>query len=243
MGAREQSKTWHSDHQIEVAAAPQDVWRAVHDVTLAELRLTRLLLTARGLPGRLVGQPQHLAGAEQARTLLDAFVAGGFAILDEAPPKYLLGGGIGQPWRPFGGHSIQLNHLDWTAFDRFDEPGFVKVTLAFELRPAGESTQLATRTTVTATDARAARSFAPYWFVIKAGSDRIRRELLHAITTRSTSYRSKTPGHSDRATGPCLVATITADPGTCNQRTEPPLGGPLLPQPRRTIAAAFDPRR
>ena len=101
------------------------------------------------------------------RTFLEAFATVGFAVLDERPPEYLLGGGIGQPWRLAGGRTVPLTHLDRAAFDRFDEPRFVKVTLEFEPHPAARHTRLRTRTTVTATEERAAGSFAPYWFVIR----------------------------------------------------------------------------
>jgi hypothetical protein len=205
METRKRPEAWRTEHRIGIAAAQQDVWQAVQAVTLGELRLTRLLLIARGLPARFIGRLSGLAAAGLDRSFVDALVREGFEILDEAPPDYVLGGGIGQPWRFVGGRSVHLNRSDRAAFDCFVEPGFVKMTLEFDLVSRGSGTRLSTRTTVTPTDVRAARSFARYWLVVRVGSDLVRRDLLRAIAARAESQTPKSSGeataaHTDRTT-------------------------------------------
>ena len=46
-------------HATQIAAAPEVVWRALHTVSGGDLRLTRLLMSIRAVPGRLrpAGRP------------------------------------------------------------------------------------------------------------------------------------------------------------------------------------------
>jgi hypothetical protein len=47
---------------------------------------------------------------------------------------------------------------------------------------------LSTETRILATDPRTRRSFAAYWFLIRAGSGAIRREVLRVVAGRAESH-------------------------------------------------------
>jgi hypothetical protein len=164
-------------HTVVVDAAPELVWAALHDVTGSDLPLTRLLTAVRGLGARGAGRP-----------VLDRFVAGGFAVVLDEPPRALAIAAAGQPWKLRGGERIALpvGHAEVSEFAR---PGFVLMAMSFGLEPlggrGGGRTRLSTETRIQPTDAAAARTFRPYWLVIRAGSGVIRHELLRAIKRRA----------------------------------------------------------
>jgi hypothetical protein len=163
-------------HTTDVDAAPEIVWAALHDVTGAELPVTRMLTMIRGLGTR---------GA--ARPVIAAFTARGFTVVLDEPPRALVAAGAGQPWRLRGGETAGL--ADAEAVAAFTRPGFVLMALSFALEPlggrGGGRTRLTTETRVQPTDAGAARAFRPYWWAIRAGSGLIRRDLLRAVRRRA----------------------------------------------------------
>jgi hypothetical protein len=159
-------------HATVPRATPEAVWAALHATTVRELPLTRALTLVRGLPPS--------AGATPILTTLRRR----FAPLVEAPPRLLVAGGAGQPWRPRGGEMVRP--ADGAALAAFDRPGFVVMVVSFEVEPLGDGrTRLVTETRVQPTDAGAARAFRPYWYVIRAGSGLIRRDLLRAVRRRA----------------------------------------------------------
>jgi hypothetical protein len=108
---------------------------------------------------RVLTTLRGLSSRGAKRPLIDRFVAGGFGVvLDEAPRALA-------------------------------RPGFVLMATSFALEPlgghGGGRTRLTTETRVQPTDAGAARTFRPYWWVIRAGSGLIRHELLRAVRRRA----------------------------------------------------------
>jgi hypothetical protein len=119
-------------------------------------------------------------GADLGRRVLDRFLRTGFGVLREEPPGLLVLGTMGQPWRLRG---AELRAPAGPAeFAAFDEPGFVRVAMSFEL---SGRTRLATETRVSPTDARAAKAFGRYWAFVRPGSDLIRLDVLRAIRRRA----------------------------------------------------------
>jgi hypothetical protein len=169
-------------HTITVDAGPEEVWGALQAVKGSDLPVTRLLTAVRGLGAR---------GAE--RPVLERFVAGGFGVALDEPPRALAIAAAGQPWKWRGGERITLPDGDAEVSD-FARPGFVLMAMSFALEPlgghGGGRTRLTTETRVQPTDAGAARAFRPYWLVIRAGSGVIRHELLRAVRRRA----EKAPG-------------------------------------------------
>jgi len=67
----------------------------------------------------------------------------------------------------------------------FARSGFVLIATSFEIEALGDITRLSTETRVQPTDAAAAHAFRPYWWLIRAGSGLIRRDVLRAVRRRA----------------------------------------------------------
>jgi hypothetical protein len=59
--------------------------------------------------------------------------------------------------------------------------------MEFRLESIPVGTLLSTETRILATDPRTGRSFAAYWFLIRASSGAIRREVLRVVARRAES--------------------------------------------------------
>jgi len=170
-------------HSAMIAASPDQVWAALAQVTMGELRLFRLLMGVRVLPGRLVRSPR--ARFEADEPLLGWAVRFGFSILGQDARRELVVGAIGQPWRLAGGRGMAV--VDGNGFAAFDQAGYAKMAANFRLDPiaGGSAIQLTTETRVVCTDPTSARRFARYWRLIRPASGAIRRSWLTAIKRRA----------------------------------------------------------
>src|SRR5260370_22840309 len=83
--------------------------------------------------------------------------------------------GLSQAWRLLGG--LAPPRLDGAALRAWWAPGWIKVEMEFRLEPAAAGTLLSTETRILATDPSSRRFFAAYWFLIRASSAAIRREV------------------------------------------------------------------
>lgn len=169
-------------HARVVAAAPELVYRALHDVTLGEMPLVRPLFALRSLPARFVrrGGLPRTSDAPILAQMIDF----GFAILAEQPPRELVAGEISKPWTLKGARPLP-SIRDAAGFAAFDRAGFVKVAMNFGVVEHDDGTLLTTETRILATDPRSRRNFGRYWFVIRLGSGAIRRSWLRAIARRA----------------------------------------------------------
>jgi hypothetical protein len=170
-------------HSTQIAAAPEVVWEALQAVSAGDLRLTRVLTSIRALPARLTSGGKRGGGLPADRTFIEAFIERGYRELLSDPPRALVAGSAGQPWRLRGGATLDV--VDLGGFRAFARPGFVLIATSFELEAVGEGTLLSTETRVQPTDAAAGGSFRPYWWAIRAGSGLIRRDVLHAVRRRA----------------------------------------------------------
>jgi hypothetical protein len=159
----------HEVHAADVAAPPERTWAAVQQVSLADMPVTRLLMSIRSL-----GRAWRVD-----RPFIDA--ADFLTPLGEAPGDRVLGL-IGRPWqlRP-----DPVWFRDAGEFLAFDRPGYVRVATDFRVVPAAGGSRLTTETRIQATDPGARRRFGRYWRVIGWGSALIRRELLLAVRRRA----------------------------------------------------------
>jgi hypothetical protein len=159
-------------HSTVVAAPPGAVLEAIRELTPREVPLMVVLMTLRTGPRahRLSGRRSILAGFERA----------GFVALRDGPDG-LAYGVVGRFWRPSGG----LRRIDPSEFAGFDEPGYAKGVVGFEVERRGNRTLLITETRVLATDERARRSFRRYWRLVHPGSAAIRIAWLRAIRRRA----------------------------------------------------------
>ena len=83
---------------------------------------------------------------------------------------------------------MTLPHLDAGALRAWSQPGWIKVAMEFRLESTPAGTVLSTETRILATDPRTRRSFAAYWFLIRASSGAIRREVLRVVAGRAESH-------------------------------------------------------
>jgi hypothetical protein len=162
-------------HVIDVHAEPQEIFRAVRDVTPAEMRLFVVLMGLRSLPARLAGTVHD---RPLSRPLLQSATRLGFLELDEQPGSEVVFGVAGRFWRPVGNVCTDVTV---TSFKAFRRPGHAKAAINFRL----DGEQLSTETRIFASDASARRWFGAYWLFVHPGSALIRREWLRAIRRRA----------------------------------------------------------
>ncbi len=157
-------------HCRAVSAPPALVWD----------ELCRVTMSALPLGARLAGRKhQPLAG----RTFLDVTP---IPVLFSERPQVVISAGLSQAWRLLGG--LTPPRLDAAALRAWSDPGWIKVAMEFRLEPAPAGTRLSTETRILATDPRSRRSFAVYWFLIRASSAAIRREVLRVVAGHAESH-------------------------------------------------------
>jgi hypothetical protein len=167
---------FHERHERHVAAPPDAVWDALHELRTGELAITRALMGVRILPARLAGRPSRTASAR----LLDG---GPVHVLASDRGRAVVGGAVMQPWRLRGGD--RAPSLDAAGLRAFDRAGWVKTGVDFVLHPEAGGTRVTTETRITATDDRTRAKFALYWLVVRPGSGLIRRDLLRGVARRA----------------------------------------------------------
>ena len=161
-----------------IAAAPEAVWTALHEVRLSGLPVTVALGAAGFLPHVLSGRG---VGQLRDRPFLEALPIPLLAA--DAPSSVVFGGAL-KPWRLTGGE--QGPPLDAAQFRRFTQRGWVKAAMDFRLTPARGGTELSSETRVMATDAVSRQRFDRYWRFVRPGSSAIRWEVLTAVELRAT---------------------------------------------------------
>ena len=177
-------------HATVVRATPEEAFRAIKELTPAEIPLARVLLGLRTLPARLVRRGRLQRGRfDVTRPFLERLLGAGFVLLGEEPGRELVVGTIGRFWELTGGAAPPIP--DAWAFAAFDQPGYAKAALNFTVteRPRG-GVIVRTETRIAVPDPGARRAFARYWRVIYPGSALIRRVWLRAIKRRAERGRA-----------------------------------------------------
>jgi hypothetical protein len=167
-------------HARLVGAPPPVVWDELFQITLSALPVGRVLMGVRYLPARLAGRKRATLSG---RTFLDVTP---IPVLFADQPHVVISAGLSQAWRLLGGSTPPT--MDAAALRGWSRPGWIKVGMEFRLEATPGGTLLSTETRVLATDPRTQRLFAPYWFVIRAGSAMIRHEVLRAVARRAESH-------------------------------------------------------
>jgi hypothetical protein len=162
-------------HARMVLAPPDSVWRALRDVPMRDLPVTRGLMRVRLAGKRSKGGPD--------RKVLDALPPGELACRE--PHELLLGLVAPTSLRVDVRSVAALRPVDVDDLTRPLPDGWVRIGMDFRLTPAGRATRLDTETRVCATGPKAKRRFAAYCLVIRPGSGLIRRELLRAVARRA----------------------------------------------------------
>jgi len=168
-------------HQIDIAAAPAQVYMAARVLDLSDSILIRSLFALRGLPALFSSRPKRGHGLGLN---LQGLLRSGFVLLGEMPQQEIVLGLAGKFWTTSG----CLQRLNAAEFQTFSAPGFAKAAWNFSLEPqANGATRLRTETRVLCLDAASRRRFRFYWFFIRPFSGLIRREALRAIKQKIES--------------------------------------------------------
>jgi hypothetical protein len=179
-------------HARAVQAPAEHVWHAFTSLPVADLRVTRLLLTAHEGAGRFAGRAPRPTEA----TFLDASPV---PLVVEEPCRYALAAGIGRPWMVGESPPPRMRVED---IRDFAFPGWVKVATDFSFDEVGGRTIVGTETRVVATDPESRRRMAAYWTGIRVFSGLIRREVLRAIDIRSSTRVGRRPAGHGTAIAP-----------------------------------------
>jgi len=166
-------------HSTHVAALPDQVYRAIRDVTPREILFFQTLTRIRRL-GR--SGPESMLNAPDDKPIFDVATRSGVIVLaDDRPREIVIGTVLLAPagWK-------RSPTMTPDEFKSLTSPGYAVAALNFLIAPDGSGgTRLSTETRVFAADTRSRRVFARYWRLIYPGSALIRRAWLRAIRKRA----------------------------------------------------------
>jgi len=166
-------------HQIDIDAAPAEVYAAVRNFDLQDSTLIRRLFRWRGLPAALFSRQQSSRGLGLT---LAGLLKNGFILLGETPQQEFVLGLVGKFWTGSG----CIQHLNAVGFLNFTAPGYAKAAWNFSLAPQSNGiTKLFTETRVLCLDQPSRRRFRFYWLFIRPFSGLIRMQALRAIKQRT----------------------------------------------------------
>lgn len=172
---------------VRIHATPQAIFRAVDEVTLADMPLARALGTLRYLPYRFRGRaPEQTEGTRSF--IHDMLPESGNIILARQPDRELVIGAIGKFHQLADQQPVRLS--DAADFAAFDDPAYQKLAMAIRIggdENAGYTLTLEHRTHALGPAAR--RGFRRYWLVIKPGGNFVSWLLLRAIRRRAEQGR------------------------------------------------------
>lgn len=162
-------------HSIQVNAPPDQVYRAIKEVTVDEIAFAPTL--RRVWPGN---QPGHES------ILIEMTTHSSFLLLADEPSHEVV---IGKVVLAPRGTRLQRSLLNAGNYSGVNAPGLALATMNLSIEGAASgATTLTTETRVYATDPNAQKAFARYWRVIYPGSALLRRMWLRAIKHRAESH-------------------------------------------------------
>lgn len=174
---------------VRVHASPEQIFRALREVTLAEMPLAYALGTLRYLPGKLTGRMKR----QPDETSRPFFEVAEFNVLAEDPGREVVIGGIGKL------HNLMdqqfVPGLDAESFKRFDDPEYEKFVQS--VRVTGNATSdahnLVAEHRTHALSPGARRKFALYWHLMVGwGGNWLLRMLLDAVKRRAEAMQRGT---------------------------------------------------
>lgn len=176
-------------HSIRIKAQPEIVFRAIKELTPAEISsIMRLLFFLRSLPERVVGREGMTMSSREP--MLSYMLKNGFTKLaEQAPREIVFGmvvpGNIGRVWQKSS--SLDISSVDAQEFLAFDNPDYICVVANLLVEDADEAGFVTVRTESRsrALSPQALKKFTPYWRIIRPGSGLIRRLWLRGIKRRA----------------------------------------------------------
>lgn len=173
-------------HERRIHAAPERIFRAIHDVKAGEICLFRPLTWIRSprMPWRK--SPASILNPAAEEPILHTALRSGFVLLAEEKDREVVFGTLAA--RPRGSRvalPADAGEIP-RRFAALSAPGYAKAVMNFRIEPRDDgSCRLTTETRVFATDPRTARRFATYWRFILPGSSLLRATWLRAIAERA----------------------------------------------------------
>lgn len=171
-------------HSITVHAPPNRVFRAIKELTPAELSpWVHILFALRALPARLIGKNE--TRLDSTKPIVEQVLDISFILLAEETNREIVLGTIGKFWQATS-RSDRKPAKDAEEFLAFDQPGFAKAAMNFHIADdPRDCVAVTTETRIYAADARTRAIFAAYWRLIHSGSALIRMMWLKAIKRRA----------------------------------------------------------
>jgi hypothetical protein len=167
-------------HRMQVSGTPDEIYRALSELRVADLPLAGILFAIRRAPALLLGKTPVTVAKE--KRWIDNFVDEGFVVLHERPPRELVLGVVGRFWELTSG-VVKVGTAE--AFHAFARPGFAKAVLVWRIEEAGPGrSEVVTETQIRALDGFSRLRFGLYWTLIRLGSGLIRREMLAQVKRR-----------------------------------------------------------
>jgi hypothetical protein len=176
-------------HSITVKASLDEVFTAMHEVTLQDMSaIVKFLLWLRSLPEKLAGRREM--AADGAKPLLTSMVQNGFLLLGERKNSEIIFGmmapaSIGRVWKASSNRHVTF--AGPREFLEFCEPDYIRV-VANLLMVGPDKTGMVTVRTESRCHAlsdHAYKEFRPYWCIIRPFSGLIRRLWLRGIKRRA----------------------------------------------------------
>ena len=175
--------------RVTVEATPEEVLRALEEVTPGDMPLAYAIGTLRYLPGRMMGK-QRAPDEQLTRPFLD--VATPFLRLGEDPGREVVIGSVGKFHNLLDQQFVELPDL--FTFTRFNDAAYQKLAIGFRAVSVhgGTRTTLAADHRTLALSPASRRKFAVYWYLVVGWSGNIMlRLLLRAVKRRAEA------GHRD----------------------------------------------
>ena len=160
---------------VEIAAAPDVVWSALHETRFSDLRILRVLMAVRTL-----GCSEH--AGDDAPILTGARLAP-HVLVEEVPGREVAIALMGRFWTMNAFETIS----ERAAFTAGVEPDFVRTTSTMTVEETARGTRLTIENRVQdPRDPLAARKFCPYWYFMgKIGAAIFAVDLLEAAKRRA----------------------------------------------------------
>ena len=167
-----------------IRATPEQIFKAVATVSLADMPMANLMIHARYLPSQLSGQAKAQKPVDMP--IRQAIQGSGNIVLAEAPNRELVVGAIGKFHSMVDQQPVMLQNPRQFAF--FVNPAYQKLAMSWSI--AGGNDQDGYRFVMEnrthALSVKSRRQFALYWWLmIRTGSDLMSRLFVTAVKRRA----------------------------------------------------------